>query len=92
MRKAQSFLRQSSQVGRHVLFAVRPQRRLLHTDVIPTQVVDHEDDNVGFVGSVCGDAKHQNQKYRQGSHHLLSSSSFPNDAAAGFYVDSVLFD
>ncbi len=69
MRETQPFLRQPSQVGRHVLFAVRSHRHLVHADVIPAQVIDHVDDDVGLVRCLCGDTESQYQKYRRSSHH-----------------------
>ena len=55
VREAQSFLRESSQVGSHVLFAVSPHCPLLYADVIPTQVIDHVNDYIGL--SSMGDGR-----------------------------------
>ena len=62
MRETQSFLRQPGQVGCHVLLAVCSHRRLLHTDVIPTQVIDHVDDDVGLFGCRCSVGEHHEEE------------------------------
>lgn len=68
MRETQPFIRQLCQVRRHILFVVRPHCRLFHANVIPTQIIDHVDDNVGLLGGTCSDGEHQNQKWDRGFH------------------------
>ncbi len=48
VRETQPLLGQLGQVRCHILFAVRPHRHLVHADVIPTQIVNHVDDDVGL--------------------------------------------
>ena len=48
--EAEPFGREFLEMGRAVVFAVRAHRRGVCTDVVPSEVIDHVDDNVGLFG------------------------------------------